>query len=1502
VGKHILGFLIFLAVMLSAICAASYPPSVIEYYVDFENGSNTNDGLSPDTPKKTHPYDRLSPWTCPVTGTTYVYLKKGVVYRGFLDINNKSGYSSDQRTVTTYKEGFGTGNPPEIRGSTLYNNDEWTQDCTYANTYSKDFGTTKVLLNNNRNFGVWEDNSMMIGVSTLDKCNNTPGTFFHDSSTNRMYIHTYETDDPDNHATEVATNFNQSVVAAGILLRGVTRHLTFRGITISRFRNAGIYVNTATASEIRFEYLVVRDNDMGVYSRGTSMEYSHLTIIRNLGRGFYVAAESSTLRDSLVAANALNSFDNGIEGAPGSVLSLQNNNSVGNGDRPMDSYRGTYTDLGGNISKTPHFKQDYGAYSKFSFGIDDGGNGLYAASLAQVLDGVKDGPRNAPLTLFYSARGSYTEAVQYAQQQYGLEVGNHTTNHAKLEINDWDASVEFFYNGPSPTATVEITSDGVLRLVDSSTSELRLAAYHALSGLKAAVLTKNGWTIRYAQYGNKRDADDLLETPATDCKNRWARVNAVVDQRITIGYFGDCPTATVEVTDTDIIFRSSDTVSIPLGQTRLEEFSWDDLLFGWTVNYYGFSNRASAAILQPLSETNAKNVNVEMVTPITKYYELEVGTQGDYIEDTFGQRPVSFAYPNGDYREDSDELLAALGIQSARTVDMAFNLESALLNKVDLYFLSNLNVGGQPIYDPDEAHRWGHYIATILNLYPIFMCAHWYKESDVMLVYADDLYQTIIENTNATVDTQGNCALQVMAQGIASSDGYRYSRKISSDIIDIEPGNLSPEVDAGIEASQSGDAYGNPIYGTPDIGAVEHQPAFAIGVDRIDTAGSIRIYQDGRYRYTNVATDSSTAALDIKPSGGFPSGDYGRWMDVDLETWILSGGYYRIWTETSDASVISDHRVGDLQSGDSYNVTVDSTPMGIYQADAEGTISFTYSGGYSTRRFSIAEVGSSAPTISNPQAADVTAISAVITWTTSMPADGRVDYGTTSSYGGQAVGTDPNTTSHAVTLNGLSPETTYHYRCVSTNAYGTAQTTDLTFATTAVVTEIVIDNTDPGWSNTSPGGATWSVGSSSSVPKIGTNYLYTAGSGSQSSATRKCRWTPNIAVGGTFDVYVYYQIGADLNLRAPYTTYYNGGQVTSIQNQYSSTPNQGGWFLVAQDKEFLAGTAGYVELTNASTDTKNVSADAAKWVLKQPASTPPLMLTVTDDQYTTSTTSLAASWSGSDPESVHLRYEYAVGSTPGGMDVKAWTDADTATSMIITGLSLSVGSTYYISVRATNKENLTSIPMASTGVTVAVPVAGISTAKGYADDYPVYLAARTVTANFSDRLYIEEDDRFSAICVDYASAIVPGIEVEVYGRLGLMDGERALKDCKVITGGTGTAIDPLFMQAGALGGSAFNGLTPGIEGSIDLNNLGLLVTVAGTVTDEQIGYVNVHDGNRIADGPTHTGVRVDTTTLLDPPAQGKHVLITGICTLYDTGIGYIRLLKPRNDSDVVIYD
>jgi hypothetical protein len=89
----------------------------------------------------------------------------------------------------------------------------------------------------------------------------------------------------------------------------------------------------------------------------------------------------------------------------------------------------------------------------------------------------------------------------------------------------------------------------------------------------------------------------------------------------------------------------------------------------------------------------------------------------------------------------------------------------------------------------------------------------------------------------------------------------------------------------------------------------------------------------------------------------------------------------------------------------------------------------------------------SAPIITvSPTSTNITSNSAMITWTTNIPADSTVYYGTTTSYG--ATSTVPTlVTTHSITLTGLSAATLYNYEVTSAE-YGTSTTSgDYTFTT-----------------------------------------------------------------------------------------------------------------------------------------------------------------------------------------------------------------------------------------------------------------------------------------------------------------------------------------------------------------------------------------------------------------------------------------------------------------------
>jgi chitinase len=61
---------------------------------------------------------------------------------------------------------------------------------------------------------------------------------------------------------------------------------------------------------------------------------------------------------------------------------------------------------------------------------------------------------------------------------------------------------------------------------------------------------------------------------------------------------------------------------------------------------------------------------------------------------------------------------------------------------------------------------------------------------------------------------------------------------------------------------------------------------------------------------------------------------------------------------------------------------------------------------------------------------------ATITWTTAVPANSQVTYGTTTSYGSSSALNSNLVTTHSATLTSLTAGTTYHYRVLSADSTG----------------------------------------------------------------------------------------------------------------------------------------------------------------------------------------------------------------------------------------------------------------------------------------------------------------------------------------------------------------------------------------------------------------------------------------------------------------------------------
>ena len=101
-------------------------------------------------------------------------------------------------------------------------------------------------------------------------------------------------------------------------------------------------------------------------------------------------------------------------------------------------------------------------------------------------------------------------------------------------------------------------------------------------------------------------------------------------------------------------------------------------------------------------------------------------------------------------------------------------------------------------------------------------------------------------------------------------------------------------------------------------------------------------------------------------------------------------------------------------------------------------------------------------------------------------------------------------------------------------------------------------------------------------------------------------------------------------------------------------------------------------------------------------------------EYLSDPHSVFASWSSADNESGVIKFEYSVGTAPGGTQTLSWTDAGTSTQATIAGLELTNGVRYYVNVRATNGALLISSAGSSDGaiLDVTAPDAPVVTDDG----------------------------------------------------------------------------------------------------------------------------------------------------------------------------------------------
>lgn len=202
---------------------------------------------------------------------------------------------------------------------------------------------------------------------------------------------------------------------------------------------------------------------------------------------------------------------------------------------------------------------------------------------------------------------------------------------------------------------------------------------------------------------------------------------------------------------------------------------------------------------------------------------------------------------------------------------------------------------------------------------------------------------------------------------------------------------------------------------------------YHVRVTATDTLGQTRISTDVTFTTTTLTTISSVTATVTSPTTATIA-----WTTNHAATSKVNYG-----TTTSYGSELSDTTTTVSHSLNLTNLTPNTTYH--YQITSVGNSTATTSDATLTTT-ALTEISNMTVTVLAPSTAK-------IQWTTNHLATSHVEYGPTNSYGKAAFSTTP-VLSHEITLEGLTPKTTYHYRITSIGN-STVTSADATFRTPA---------------------------------------------------------------------------------------------------------------------------------------------------------------------------------------------------------------------------------------------------------------------------------------------------------------------------------------------------------------------------------------------------------------------------------------------------------------------
>lgn len=194
-----------------------------------------------------------------------------------------------------------------------------------------------------------------------------------------------------------------------------------------------------------------------------------------------------------------------------------------------------------------------------------------------------------------------------------------------------------------------------------------------------------------------------------------------------------------------------------------------------------------------------------------------------------------------------------------------------------------------------------------------------------------------------------------------------------------------------------------------------------------------------------------------------------------------------------------------------------------------------------------------------------------------------------------------------------------------------------------------------------------------------------------------------------------------------------------------------------------------------------------------------------------------------------------------------------------------------------------------------------------ADGALVDIHGAIVSAAFPGCFYTQTASRECGVRVQMDShGLTAGKRIDIRGTMHTnSDGERYIAPSGIALVGIGSA-SPLRMCNRAVGGanwlydSSTNAGQQGVHGSLGLNNIGLLVRIAGKVTERGRDWFYVDDGSSVQDGTGITGVYCEVPLGVATPAAGSWVFVTGVSSCEFYGGKLVNVLLVRDQHDIAV--